>query len=164
MKEVSSSLHPYPLRKDEDGIYTFTTEDGIEYNIIFIDMGVYAEELWGVYQFNIERNQNIVHKIDNRIYHTVIYILERFFQETPDDAILMVCDSSDGKQQKRRKLFDRWYAKSSHKEDIDVFNAEYHDYNNDKVYTSLYINRHTPRYKTVVDSYMQLVRNSMMPI
>lgn len=164
MKEASNSLHPYPLHKDENDIYSFTTDEGIEYNIVFIEMSIYAEELWGVYQFNIERNQDVAHKIDNRIYQTVVYILEKFFHDAPDDAILMVCDSSDGKQQKRRKLFDRWYFNSQHKDDIDVFNAEYHDYNNEKVYTSLYLSKHTPRYSTIVEAYLQLVRNSMLPI
>ena len=39
---------------------------------------------------------------------TVIDILRRFFDKV-ENAMIMVCDNTDGKQAKRRVLFNRWF-------------------------------------------------------
>ena len=39
---------------------------------------------------------------------TVVAILERFFRNN-ENAMIMICDTLDGKERKRRKLFDRWF-------------------------------------------------------
>lgn len=46
--------------------------------------------------------------IDRRISITVVSVLKRFFEKV-ENAMVMVCDNSDGKQRKRRNLFNRWY-------------------------------------------------------
>ena len=37
------------------------------------------------------------------------YTLKHFF-ENEENAMVMVCDSHDGRQLKRRNLFDRWFS------------------------------------------------------
>ena len=46
--------------------------------------------------------------MDRRIAITIAEILKRFFAVNTN-AMIMVCDSTDGKEFKRRKLFDRWF-------------------------------------------------------
>ena len=61
--------------------------------------------------FNIERvtmgderdGQN-----DVKVRNTVLYVLHRFFQLNRD-AIITICDMSDGKQKARKRLFDSWF-------------------------------------------------------
>ena len=65
-------------------------------------------DLLNTYSFSIEREGTNPHPIDLRIAATVVDVLHRFFQNV-ENAMIMVCDSTDGKQQKRRNLFDRWF-------------------------------------------------------
>ncbi|MBO4575211.1 MAG: hypothetical protein J5708_07820 [Bacteroidales bacterium] len=60
------------------------------------------------YSFSIEREGTNPHPLDLRIAATVVEVLRRFFQNV-ENAMIMVCDSIDGKQFKRRNLFDRWF-------------------------------------------------------
>jgi hypothetical protein len=65
-------------------------------------------DLVNTYSFSIEREGTNPHPLDRRIAATVVDVLRRFFQNV-ENAMIMVCDSTDGKQHKRRNLFDRWF-------------------------------------------------------
>ena len=65
-------------------------------------------DLVNTYSFSIEREGTNPHPLDLRIAATVVEVLRRFFQNV-ENAMIMVCDSTDGKQFKRRNLFDRWF-------------------------------------------------------
>ncbi len=60
------------------------------------------------YSFSIEPEDKRSHIMDRRIAITIAEILKRFFAVNTN-AMIMVCDSTDGKEFKRRKLFDRWF-------------------------------------------------------
>ena len=65
-------------------------------------------DLVNTYSFSIEREGTNPHPLDLRIAATVVEVLRRFFQNV-ENAMIMVCDSTDGKQFKRRNLFERWF-------------------------------------------------------
>lgn len=140
----SDSLHPFDYKKVDDFYYTFISRDGIPYNAYFIPLQEVYPELINTYSFNIEVEDSRPHPIDRRIAVTVVDILKRFF-ENDENAMVMVCDSSDGKQHKRRNLFDRWFA---HYNDgsMDMISASKNegDYN---LFITLYY-KHTNPYKS----------------
>ena len=105
---ASLSRPPYDYRKIDELNYEFVNRDGILYHLVFMPVfGVYPE-LVNTYSFSIEREGTNPHPLDLRIAATVVYVLRRFF-ENVENAMIMVCDSTDGKQRKRRSLFDRWF-------------------------------------------------------
>ena len=101
---------PSPYKVDEKEVldYTFVNRDGIKYRAFFMPMDVLYPEMVNTYSFNIEREGTVPHGIDRRIAATVIDILRRFFDKV-ENAMIMVCDNTDGKQEKRRALFNRWF-------------------------------------------------------
>ena len=105
---ASPSRPPYEYRKIDELNYEFVNRDGINYHLYFTPISGIYPDLPNTYSFSIEREGTNPHRIDLRIAATVVYILRRFF-ETIENAMIMVCDSTDGKQHKRRNLFDRWF-------------------------------------------------------
>lgn len=101
---------PSPYKVDEKEVldYTFVNRDGIKYRAFFMPMDVLYPEMVNTYSFNIEREGTVPHGIDRRIAATVIDILRRFFDKV-ENAMIMVCDNTDGKQEKHRALFNRWF-------------------------------------------------------
>jgi len=105
---VSNSQNPYKVIEENPLDYSFVSRDGINYHLYFTPISSIYPDLVNTYSFSIEREGTNPHPIDLRIAATVVHILRRFF-ETIENAMIMVCDSTDGKQHKRRNLFDHWF-------------------------------------------------------
>ena len=102
------SLPPYEVTTIDELNYEFTNRDGIKYHLFFMPVFGLYPDLVNTYSFSIEREGTNPHALDRRIATTVVDVLRRFFQNV-ENAMIMVCDSTDGKQQRRRNLFDRWF-------------------------------------------------------
>ena len=105
---ASNSQNPYKVIEENPLDYSFVSRDGINYHLYFTPISSIYPDLVNTYSFSIEREGTNPHPIDLRIAATVVHILRRFF-ETIENAMIMVCDSTDGKQHKRRNLFDHWF-------------------------------------------------------
>jgi len=105
---ASLSLPPYDYAEVLELNYEFTNRDGIRYHLYFTPIDAIYPDMVNTYSFNIEREGITPHSIDRRIAATVIDILKRFFERV-ENAMIMVCDNTDGKQNKRRALFNRWF-------------------------------------------------------
>ena len=105
---ASPSLLLYEYEEIVELNYEFVSRNGIRYHLYFTPMDVLYPDMVNTYSFNIEREGTAPHSIDRRIAATVIDILTRFFEKV-ENAMIMVCDNTDGKQEKRRVLFNRWF-------------------------------------------------------
>ena len=105
---VSNSQNPYKVIEGNPLDYSFVNRDGINYHLYFTPISSIYPDLVNTYSFSIEREGTNPHPLDRRIATTVVDVLRRFFQNV-ENAMIMVCDSTDGKQHKRRNLFDRWF-------------------------------------------------------
>ena len=99
---------PYEVLKKDELNYEFVNRDGIKYHLFFMPVFDLYPDLVNTYSFSIEREGTNPHPLDRRIAATVVDVLRRFFFYF-ENAMIMVCDSTDGKQHKRRNLFDRWF-------------------------------------------------------
>ena len=104
----SLSRPPYSFKTIDNLNYEFVNRDGIKYHLFFMPVFDLYPDLVNTYSFSIEREGTDPHPLDLRIAATVVEVLRRFFQNV-ENAMIMVCDSTDGKQFKRRNLFDRWF-------------------------------------------------------
>lgn len=162
MSDVSDSLHPYSFQLSGDMHYVFTTEAGVVYHTYFIDFSMYAPQFNNVYMFNIEPEGDTTNQPqDIRISHTIVTILSQFFANH-QNAMIMVCDSIDGREYKRNLLYDRWYRHYA-TSDIAKYDAsaETEDY---MLYVSLFVHKDNVRKSEIVSAFYELVRNNMYPI
>lgn len=102
----------YEVEENEYG-YQFVTDAGVIYILTFVSYPSASEFLsTNIYMFNIERveRSDLFHggQQDDKVRNTVLYVLDSFFQDH-EDALITICDVSDGKQKARKRLFDSWY-------------------------------------------------------
>jgi Family of unknown function (DUF6169) len=107
-------LQPYKYILLKPDYYTFTTLAGTEYHCyfyaaeeIFSDYPLLAKKAFG---FNIVLKNNITLQkgLDKRIASTVVKILKTFLDEKKN-AIVYICDNSDGREKARFHKFSHWF-------------------------------------------------------
>ena len=154
----SDSLSPYDINEEESLDYTFINRDGIKYHASFYSVEPLYPQFKNTYSFSIEPEDNKAHPIDRRISVTIAEILRRFFSININ-AMIMVCDSTDGKEFKRRKLFDRWFEHFSDntilKYDASAPLDEY------QLFISLYMNRNNPNKESLLQAFSKLMEQDL---
>jgi len=104
--------NPYNIEEVANG-YRFTTDFGIVYELIFLLYPtVNTSEDYHVFMFNIEQIKKGKATKDDRIRITIEYVLKLFFQNNVN-AILVIMDTIDNKQEARLRLFKNWYKQSN---------------------------------------------------
>ena len=86
--------------------YYFRTKHGAIYKIGFMD----DDTIWesGAYQFIIVNENNTPSPNDSESRKTIFCIIEDFFKANPE-ILLYLCETGDGKQASRNRLFIRWF-------------------------------------------------------
>lgn len=158
---VLSSQPHYEIIEDAEWNYSFVTKHGIVYHAYFIDFSVYHPDFSDVYTFNIEPETDTPHPIDNGIACTIAYILKQFFA-VKERAMIMACDNMDGKEEKRRLLFSKWFLKyndgSVIKYDAAAVTDDY------RLYVSIYLNKENLERERLVSAFYDLVKNNFYPV
>jgi hypothetical protein len=120
-----SSIIPYDLKVAEGDIsYTFTTDQGIEYLIVFDDKtsnfttNDIGNSILYEYQFypvkDTEREP-----LDERIMATVMYSITQTMK-TSSNVVLYICENSDHKAKVRDRYFDSIFRKYATKELLKI--------------------------------------------
>ena len=153
--------NPYDIIEENELDYSFETKDGILYRAYFLSAAHLHVEFKDAYSFSIEPVGDVEdtkHPMDARISMTIASILKDFFRKN-ENSMLMVCDNIDGKEEKRRKLFERWYHCyndcSLIKLDASLENEDY------KLFVSMFINRRNPNRESLIGAFNELVRTDL---
>lgn len=157
---MSALLHPYKYTLTEEGRYYFKTESGIEYFAYFLDLSDFGPDF---YTFNFERQElpmDDEKKAPGRdVLDTICQILSDFFQKKTN-AMLFVCDSTDGRAEGRRRLFAMKFNSvndgSFEKIDRDGKTAYY------SVYSSLIYLKDNPNKEELVVAFEQICADSLI--
>lgn len=103
---MSSSLRPYSYW-EENGQYFFDTPSGAQYVAYFLELP-FAEDL---YTFNFEKlHRGKYGVVDCHVFDTICHFLWRFFQNHRN-SMLIACDTADGREKARMRLFESWYKR-----------------------------------------------------
>lgn len=96
---------PYEITLN-NGDFDFTTDNGTRYSVSFLE----DVPLGGcdTYQFGFRKREDSHTGYDSKVRDTLITIIEQFFAEN-DNVLLYICDTSDGREEKRNRLFIRWF-------------------------------------------------------
>lgn len=149
---------PYKYEAVDNLYYVFSNVDGIKYQVYFTPMYDYYPDLVGTYSFSIEPEARQVHQMDRRIALTVVDILTHFFANN-EHAMIMVCDTLDGKEMKRRKLFDRWFIQYNNGKILKYDgSAQADDYT---LYLSIYFTKENPHRNQLVTAFYDLLKTNI---
>lgn len=146
---------PYEVTLEGENSYAFTTDYGIEYEFGFIEDFMLGIE--NVYQFFLMPKNGVSRHKDPKIILTVYALLEEFFSD--GNLILdYICDTSDGRQEARNRLFEHWYKTNPRK---IGFTLEHiiAVYDNVSYYAAVIMRNDNPRYSEIMDAINAFTKN-----
>ena len=143
---------PYRVGKIREGAFLFRTETGIIYYILFKpDMEIANSQ---TYQFVIDRQSESRGGHAERIRDTIISIIYEFFTQN-NDILLYICDTDDGREAMRNRLFIRWFTETADASHFVIKTA--HCKVEDQVfYTAIILQKSHPHYDAVTHEFETL--------
>lgn len=157
-----NSLNPYSIHEEGEWDYSFLTKGGVRYRAYFIAVPYLHPLFADTYSFNIEPMEGDVETthqpLDVRIGATIARILAEFFRKN-SNSMIMVCDNTDGRERKRRALFDRWYDSYSGQSLIKLDAALQQD--GYRLLVSMYIAKTNPKKRELIDAFNEIVKTDL---
>ena len=105
--EKINSHAPYKVAGISDDTVEFTTDNGVEYRVTFME----DDTIWEkhAYQLVIINKNKKASPNDDKFRLTLFVIIEAFFTWN-SNILLYICETGDGKQAARSRLFLRWFG------------------------------------------------------
>lgn len=152
---------PYKVRLNVDGVILFETEYDVEYAIFFdLDDILLKNE---TYQFSIINRNGKKSPQDRKLRETIASVIYNFFDYN-NATILYICETGDGKQGMRYRLFESWFHSSPRKEDFAVLSAQLTDPEGISNYAAIILRRDNPRFEEITEEFKQVVRLLSKPL
>lgn len=150
----------YKVRRDIDDSLSFETDGGVVFRVGFVEDNTLG--IPDVYQFYILNVLNVKSHNDSNVRMTISSILEIFFLNR-DCVLLYICDSSDGRQRLRNRLFGNWYGLYSGELMLDRF-SETIDVEGTDYFMSIVLRKDSCRYDEVVGTFNSFVSDLKVKI
>ena len=148
-----NKLSPYKVNKDPlTGYLYFVTKNGIQLVIDFIDDDlIHSAEC---YQLGINNANNRPSPRDIYVQKTILLIISEFFKKNMS-ALLYICETGDGKQEARSRLFASWFEAYEFSNAFTCMTTSLRD--SDGVFNSatLIIPNVHPKYKEVLNEFTE---------
>jgi hypothetical protein len=159
-------LHAYNFYRFDDLTFLFTTDAGDEYQCYFISYAEYfasqPEIAPNFFSFNLKLTSNkgkpVRKGTDKRIADTVITIVGDFLA-SKSNAVVYVCDNSDGRQAVRSRKFLSWFDYFDHPSNKIVKVTSNFTVGGLFIYSSLLIHKKNKRFNDIVLAYLELTKD-----
>ncbi len=158
---MASDLHAYHIYRISEYYYRFVTETNAEYECSFYSYAEYFlqhEDIASkVFSFNITLvTPHIKRKgVDWRIADTVIQIVGDFLSSRVN-AVVYVCDPTDGKGAARARKFKSWYNYYEYSTEILQLNTDI-EAGGIRLYTAFLVHKKNKLRERFIQAYLDLV-------
>jgi hypothetical protein len=155
--------YPFFFDGGANNIYAFETDLGISYEVKFRPTNYllgdettpYANS---IFEFIIEVAYNPLGKnppLDKLVSGTIAEIIKDFYFKKDQSICIYICDSSDGKQELRRRKFDDWfYAHDQY--GLIKMDEHIRDSKGNSYPISLIIQRDNPYFIEIIDGFRKI--------
>ncbi|WP_309608797.1 DUF6169 family protein [Flavobacterium sp.] len=154
--------YEFEFRGGLNNNYGFETELGIVYEVKFRpsnylfgdETTVYANH---IYEFIIEIVYNPLGKnppLDKLISKTISEIIKDFYYKKDGSVCIYICDSSDGRQELRRRKFDDWFYSEEY--GLIKIDEKIRDSKGNVYPISLIIQRENPYFIEIIDGFRKI--------
>lgn len=155
--ERYNSRSPYKAKKSQanDGFYEFVTDFGVRYSVGFMfDDLVLRHE---VYQFIIANVNNKPSPNDDKVRQAVMLLIDEFFAEN-NTTLLYICETGDGKQAMRNRLFQHWFSQYERRGEFTFLSSSVVDEEKNVNYATLIIRNDNPQLTSVVQDFTEIIQ------
>ena len=151
--ETINTRSPYKVIKEDNNIFIFKTKCGIVYSAGFIQDTSFMED--GVYQFFLINKSRKKGPKDEDIFETVKVIIEEFFAQK-ESVMLYICDTADGRQASRDRLFRAWFY-SYIESDSYTMCTDTMTIDNVRYFSSILLRRNNPMLIQVLNKFHNFI-------
>lgn len=111
---------PYELLLSEND-FTFRTDLGIHYSVSFNKEDIVLGGC-DTYQIIIRKIEETRSRHDPKVEATILAIIDEFFCSN-QEVLLYMCDTSDGREESRNRLFLTWFERYAEKHRFTICQA-----------------------------------------
>ena len=147
-------LAPYKVWTENGRDYLVETDSHLLFRVGFMD----DYSIWptGTYQFFIINESHQPSPNDEKLKSTVFRIIEAFFAANPD-ILLYICETGDGRQAFRSRLFVRWFSTYSRSDDYVMKTAEVQE-GKTRNFAALIVQKSNPRLDEILAEFEETIR------
>lgn len=151
---INAKSEYYVKKEDDEGTYSFTTDNMAEFFISFEKDDILRSGI--VYQFGISNPQGKKSPRDHKVRITILAIIEEFFNKNKA-ALLYICETGDGMQKMRSRLFQYWFSGYNEKEEYLFLPQVVYDEEENENYAALIIRKDNPCFVELVSEFTETI-------
>ena len=146
-------LAPYKVWTENGRDYLIETNRGQIFVIGFMD----DYSIWptGAYQFTINNQSHQPSPLDHKLRETIFLLIEAFFTANPD-ILLYICETGDGRQAFRSRLFIRWFNIYAGRDAYVMQAAEVKE-GKTKNFAALIVQKSNPRLEEILAEFNETI-------
>lgn len=150
-----NSVSPYHVELDAaTGLYKFVSDYGVSFSVAFDKNDLLQS---GVsYQFALTNYEGRKSPRDSKVRTTVLAIVEEFFFEN-QAALLYICETGDGMQKMRNRLFHFWFGIYAGNDNYLFLPQVVYDEDGNENYAALIIRRDNPKFIDLVTEFTNTI-------
>ena len=147
---------PYLVQESkEEGFYEFFTVHDLHYSVGFLEDDILLQE--DAYQLIIANVNHRSSPRDAKVRDTVIGIVDEFFRMN-NTTLLYICETGDGKQSMRSRLFEYWFSSYKRKAYFTMLSSSIVDADGIVNYATIILRNDNPRFAQVVEEYSKSIQ------
>lgn len=146
-------LTPYKVWTEDGRDYLIETNKGNIFVVGFMD----DYSIWqtGAYQFTINNQNHQPSGNDKTLRTTILLLIEAFFAANPE-ILLYICETGDGKQAFRSRLFIRWFNSYNNRDAYEMLTAEVQE-DDTKNFAALIVQKSNPKLHDIIDKFNETI-------
>lgn len=154
--ERFNARSPYKVVASESvGFYEFTTDFGVIYSVGFMpDESIISKD---TYQFIITNANNKPSPKDEKVKDTILILIDEFFS-IDDNVLLYICETGDGKQAMRNRLFQYWFSQYDKKTEYTFLSSSIVDEDGIVNYATVIIKNTNPHITEAINEFTETIR------
>lgn len=154
--DVSKFASPYTITySPSEQSYKFVTDYDVEYAVSFMEDEILDVD--EVFHFIVSNTKRKASPRDIKVRDTITAILDAFFQQR-QSAIIYICETGDGKQSMRNRLFHYWFSRYKHSNECMFLSSAVIDEEGVMNYATLVIRNDNPNLTNVLNSYTTTIQ------
>ncbi len=146
---------PYKVKVSSvEGFYEFVTDYGVRYRVGFMTDDIIQSA--SSYEFFIANVNCKSSPGDVKVRETILVILDAFFR-CNNDVLLYICETADGKQVMRNRLFQSWFSMYQRKSMVTVLSSSVKDAEGVVNYATIIIRNDNSKLKEVIEEFTNTI-------
>lgn len=146
---------PYKVTFDTTAdLYKFVSTYGVSFSVAFERNDLL--ESGESYQFALTNYEGKKSPRDLKVRETILAIIEDFFRNN-EAALLYICETGDGMQKMRHRLFHFWFSVYAENDEFLFLPQVVYDEEDNENYAALIIRRDNPAFNNLVTEFTNTI-------